>query len=419
MRTRYSLIVWGFVLNLTLVNIAWAESISFDDLPRLVQQQNLAVQGSHAFAAGAKARTGHLPRSFLPKVKAHGGGETFRTLDRDRMTQPVAGVEGNINLLEGGRDYLEEKRRKKELSVKDTQAQKYYLSELRRARNLFVKALFLKDIAGHYRNALANNRQNIELVQKRIDAGLTTETDKLDFAIYQGRLRQELAIVKEDHEHTLELLQSVLGMPLDQEIKLKGSLAHKHTDDLFNADFDPDAHYEVQLLRRQSEALDLAKKKANLWWTPSVDIYGNYNLYPFRERERTAIEERDEYVAGAQLSMNLFDGLQSSREAKSLKFRAKGVKLQSEQKKRELEAQFRKLKHILTLRHDLVHGVQSNVQQTKKYLELTRQEYELGTKNSPDVLSASQRILDQKRRYSEIRRDFLLTKNELVAFLGR
>ncbi len=418
MRRHYLLIIGMFWLSLAFTSLAQARTISFNDLPRLVQQQNLAVQGAETFVGAAKAKTGHLPRSFLPKISAQGGGETFQTLDQKRMTQPVAGVEGNVNLLQGGRDYLEEKKRKKELSIESTQAKKYYLSELRRARNLFVKGVFLKDLIRHYQHALTNNRKNIRLVENRIKAGLTTETDKLDFTIFQSRLGQELAIIKEDHEHTLELLQSVLGLSLNTQVALQGGLGHKHDDSLFDAEFHVEDHYDVQLLAQQAEALDYAKKKANLWWTPSVDAYGSYNLYPFRERERFALEERDEYVAGVQMKMNLFDGLQSSREAKSLKLRSKGVKLQSKQKQRELEAQFRKLKHILTLRHDLVHSVQVNVNKIKKYLRLIQEEYERGTKDSSDVLSAAQRILDQKRRYSEIQRDFLLTKNELQTFLG-
>lgn len=397
---------------------ATARSIRFDELPALVAQHNLGVRGSHEFVKSAQVSQGYFGRSFLPRVSAFGGGERFLTRDQPWMTQPTAGAAATINLFRGGRDLLEDRKRTWETARERAAADHTVRQTLQHARDLFVQALYLHEIIAHYQSALAANRDTLAMVARRIDAGLTTATDRLDCAIYHARLEQELAIVEEEHEHALELLQSVLGLPWDKPLHLTGSLGHDHHDPMFALSVSEISSPDIQALEHESSRLATASTQATRWWTPEVDVYAQYTLFPFRERESHVLRERDDTVFGVQARVHLFDGLRAARKAKDLQLRARGVYLKAAQQTRELEARFRKLHHILQLRHRLVHGVRQSVAHTHAYLQRTRQEYELGTKNSPDVLNAAERILDQQRRYSEIRRDFLLTKNELLALQG-
>jgi outer membrane protein TolC len=397
-----------------------AESVrlSFEDLPRLVEAQNLEVQGAKSFLHAADARTKYLHRSFLPDISAYGGAEVSQQSTVGRKTEPIAGAEANINLLRGGRDYLEENIRQEETALQSYHYKKNTLQELTRARDLFINVLFLEELITNYHQALRRNKENLAMVQTKIDAGLTTETDKLDFEINQIQLNQELAILKEDHEHSLELLRAVLGLDTNTKLTLQGRLTHAEKEAQVKAAFDPSQHHDVSILEKQKNIAKIEKNKAQLWWTPSVDIYANYKLQPFREREQNLLRDRDEAVAGIQMSLNLFDGLKSHNEAKSLRYQSKGYEQQAQQKARELEVQFSALQHRLKLRHDLIHSIQKSVRQGREYLNRTRDEYRLGTKNSPDVLSASQRILDLSRRYATIQRDFLVTRNDVFAILG-
>jgi outer membrane protein len=384
-----------------------------------MSQHNLMMKGSEDSFQAAQTRTKYLHRSFLPNINAHGGVETFQTGSQSRKTEPVAGLAGSINLLRGGRDYLEERLRKENAALKSVELQKSSLSELTRARNLFVNILFFREIKGHYREALSNNKANLGMVQTRIDAGITTETDKLDFKINRNQLNQELAILDEEIEHSVDLLSVVLGLPASTKLQISDAIGHSDKDVDVALSFIASDHYDISILQRKRTLMDIKKKKANLWWTPSLDLYAHYSLYPFREREQTLIENRDEAVVGLQMKMNLFDGLQSQKEAKSFKYQSSAYRKIALQKERELEAHFRKLQHTLKLRRNLVHNMKKNVSQGRHYLSLTRGEYELGTKNSPDVLSASERLLVLNRRYSEVRRELLITKNELMELLGQ
>lgn len=418
MRMRVVFIVFVGIGALGWSQRALARNMRFDELPGLVAAQNLRVQGSHEFVKAAQASQGYFGRSFLPQVSAFGGGERFRTRDQPWMTQPTAGAAATINLFRGGRDLLEDRQRAQAADRERAEADHTIRQTLQHARDLFVQALYLHEIIEHYRSALAANRNNLAMVARRIDAGLTTDTDRLDCKIYHDRLEQELAIIEEEHEHALELLQAVLGVSWNESLHLVGSLGHDHHDPMFALSASEISSPDIQALEHESSRLATAGAQANRWWTPEVDVYAQYTLFPFRERESLILRERDDTVFGVQARVHLFDGLRAARKAKALRLRARGTSLHAAQQTRELEARFRKLHHILQLRHRLVHGVRQSVAQTHAYLQRTRQEYELGIKNSPDVLNAADRILDQQRRYSEIRRDFLITKNELLALQG-
>jgi outer membrane protein len=415
------LIITWLVLFLFSSSLGLAQetlSLSFDDLPKLIEQNNQNVQGAKSSVEAARFRTHYFHRSFLPQIRAGGGGENFRMGTFGSRTEPVGRVEGNINLLQGGRDWLEEKGRQREKSLSKSGLKQTYFSELTRARQLYINILFLKGLIKDYETSVGLTQKNLRSVKRKINAGLTTDADRLDFVIHKGELAQDLAILKQDYRNALSQLRVLLNIAPQSEMTLEDSLDHDHEDVLFSAQFEPETHYDVTSLEDEQSLLNVQKKQAYLWWSPSLDIFANYSLYPFREREFSSLGDRDEYVVGGRLTFNLFDGLQSFSQGKSLSRRAASKKYQSMQRQRELEAEFQNLQDQLKLHHDLVHGMEKNVSNGQRYLSLTLKEYTRGVKNSPDLLSATKRQLDLKRRFAETLRDFLFVKSELLALLG-
>jgi hypothetical protein len=118
-------------------------------------------------------------------------------------------------------------------------------------------------------------------------------------------------------------LRIVLGLPSSSGgLEIRGSLSHFHDADLQSARLDSldfQDHPEVAQLKDQKKIAELQKKQSNRWWTPSVDAYGGYTLYPFRERERSTLGGRDEAVVGGRITFEIFDGLDSKADASARK----------------------------------------------------------------------------------------------------
>ncbi len=411
-----------FLFLLLFPSISWGDIIlvNFEDIPQWVRKHNESVIGGAFHVKAAEDQTHHLERSFLPQIKAQGGGEVFQTGDFEIMTQPVGNVEGTVNLFRGGKDLLEEKMRKKQVQLSKTNLDQRYRMTLVQARFLYAQVLFHQGQLVTLKNALSQSQKDLEAVRQRIAAGLTTESDRLDFEMYHNQLETEQILAQEDYEHSLQELGVVLGVPEGSELRVKESFQtanHEHNPELLEEAASSEKHYDVQALKNKESILDLQSKQAGRWWVPSLEVYGGYVLYPFRERERFSLGSRDEAVGGVRLSLNFFDGLYSSSQKKSLAHQSIAYKHEALQKGREIQVRITKLQHELRIRHELLHTMENNLKRTRDYLSLTTEEYRRGVKSSPEILMVSQRVLDQQRRYLEIRRDYLITKAELLGFL--
>lgn len=408
------LFVFCFFLSLT----ARAETVTvgFDELAGLVTARNKNVLAGMAFAQGARAKTGHLTRSFLPHIQAQGGSETFKTGNVSSRTEPVGLVEGKINLFRSGQDVLEEKIRDGQKALSQTHLTQRQRGEITRARTLFADALFYREGISGIGNVLGKLGHFSGLVRERIDAGLITEADRLELDFLKSRLRQERALLEEDYEHALNELKVTLGLPLSTKLRLHSPM--KKSTAWNPPPVNVQSHHEVVALKEKTTMARLQKKQAARWWAPSLETYGSYGLHAFREREYPDRADRDEAVAGVRLTLNLFDGLQGSSQSRSHDYQAQGYALEAQQRSQELEAQHERLQHELKTRTRLLGQLQANVSRGKRYLEMTLEEYQRGIRTSSELFTALREYLEEQKSLAQTRRDYFHIKSHLMALAG-
>jgi len=400
----------------------WAQDgveLNFEDLPRLLSERNQMVTGSELLVESARTRAGYLRRSYLPAIDAEAGGERFQTGEHGWKTQPYGHVETKLNLFRGGRDRLESLARSELIWLSKANARKTTAAELLEARDTYWELVSNREMAKIIEESLVQNEKYLEKANRRIARGLASETDRLEFEIHRSQLQEEL----ESLNHAAILLEirlaAVVGLPLETRIKTPAAVAHIHEDALLSAAFDPASHPDVAALQARRRGLDLERRKAGSSWLPSLDLYGGYTLYTLREREFLSQSQRDDKAAGLRLSLPLFDGLQSRTEAKAFTLARDGVARQQAQQQASMDARVRIAKEDLKHDHELVHYAEERIEQGKKYLARTLDEYERGVKNSLDMLGAAQKYLAYRRQYAERRKGYQITKDRLLALFGQ
>lgn len=389
-------------------------SVGFDDLPRLVSSGNQGVLAGQAFADGAKAETGHLMRSFLPRVIAWGGGERFESGNIGTRTDPVAGVEGKLNLFRGGKDSLEEKIRRGQADIAKTELKRRGLEALNRARELYADALYYREGLSTLTDALSRTSGFSGAVRKKVEAGLVAESDPLELEIFRDRIKQQRALLEEDYEHSVNDLKVVLGLPLKTNLRLV-------TSKIKTSDWtlDPETHPEVLTLKEKTSIAHLKKKQASRWWAPSLDVYGGYSLEPYREREYADLNNRDDIVGGVRVSMDLFDGLDGASRSRSYGHQERGYALETEQRRRELEAHHERLVHELKTRNKLIGLLNQNIVRGRRYLDMSIDEYGRGIRSSSELFTALREHVEERQRLAETNRDYVRIKSELMMISGR
>lgn len=417
---------WAFITTV-LIGQAWPAqraaadtlNLAFEDLPRLVAENNRNVRAVRQAAEAARGRTGFAQRSFLPHLAAEAGQETFKTGVYDQRSQPYGGVEASLNLFRGGRDSLEENVREGQAKLAETLAKKLQIEELAKARKIYWRLAMNGELIASLEDAKARNEKVLESAQRRINRGLTTDTDRLEFEMYGLELQEEI----ESLTHEMLLLElelaPVLGQLEGTRFATVKAIPHQHDDELLSQEPQPGNMPDVATAREQASLAKFQGSLAARGWTPALDIYAGHHLYTFREREYVLQSERDDQVAGIRLKMALFDGLEPRAAARAFRKQSEAYRNQADHQSETVRARVRIAQEDMKHEDELIHSSERRIELGKKYLALTLDEYDRGVKNSPDVLGALQKWVNLNREYAERRREYQAVRAELLQLLGQ
>ena len=403
------------VLSFCILFNTHALEVNSKNLKTLVEQKNSRVSASQFQIQAAKEREGVLLRSFFPSAKLSASQETFKTgLDRFR-TQPTYGVEGTLNLYNGGRDSFESDIRKTNSELQSVQAKQVLNMELQNARSIYWEILYLRNKVQLIKDAIEINNSNTGSALRRIRSGVATNTDKLEFDMEAVNLNRELDQTEIQLKNNINLLLVILNFEPNEKLEFNEELAHEHDIEpmLQNKPQNFEFQYKDLELNSEINSMQADKEKRNLW--PKIDAFASYYQFNQREKDFTSSIDRDEYAFGIRITIDLPSGFESNRDAASYNYQAKSAEALANIQKREVEAHIKNEMNELNFLHDQVHNADENIKRAQAYYKSTQSEYSRGVKNSPDVLVASQRLFEMRHKRLEIVKDFQISKGHLLA----
>jgi outer membrane protein TolC len=387
-------------------------------VPEQVNANNLSIQGQNQSLEAEKTKRGFLGRSFLPRLTLEFGQERFQTGRYKNYTNPYGMLEARINLFRGGRDKIESELRNLGARIADYNRTTAVRDQISKVRKLQWQIIYNNELIGILEEEQKQNSKIREQAERRARSGVATRSDTLEFVIYNSELEEGLESLRHENKILKIGLLPLLGMSSESELSFDESLTHEHDDQLMKKSFDPRMHPQVSGLNSEHEALGLQKQANNLWWTPSLDLYGGYYLYTLRDRDYLAINARDDRVIGARITIELFDGLNGHNMATANHYQAEAKRLQARYIEKQTEAQYVMLKEDLLHTHEVMHYVEDRIKKSKDYLKVTLAEYDRGVKNSLDALTAMQRYFRYEKQNLEKKREYQTIKTDILALRG-
>ncbi len=359
----------------------------------------------------SEALKGRLTRSFLPKISLSYGRERFTTGPFHRANQPFGGIEAEVNLFNSGKDRIENSLRETQAEISRIEVsiiRAQVLAELKKALSHYA---YLVEVKAVTTAALSQNEENLRSAQKRIEAGLASETDSLDFRQQKIQFKQEISTLEYEMGVTQRLVSTLFGNNPEDTVMTDFTNAH------------PD-HADESKLRQSGDSLILKKAQlqrevANFefenhrrWWTPTFDVYGYAQRFTQKEREYDLSGERNDVTFGFKFTFPIFDGGEGPRGAQATKSLVQAKQNELRSQELVLQRQTLDARKKLELAHDLIHGSEENVQVMNQYRKRVLAEYAKGVKNSPDVLQASLRWIEANIRYAEVKKNYQFAKVE-------
>lgn len=363
---------------------------------------------------GAKALQGNLLRSFLPTVELIYGRERFTTGPYYKTNQPYGGVEARMNVFNSGRDLLESKKinQKSLISELDTEAAKaLLLAELRKSLAHYA---YLSEVITILEEALKLNEASFKDAQKRINAGLATRTDLLDFKQQKIQFSQELQNLNYEMGVTKRMVAVLLGENPEDDVVIKYENAHPEHGKEETLTGDVKKNLLVKKARLFKEVAGLESTLARRWWMPSLELYGYALRFTQKEREYQEVGQRNDVTFGFKFTLPVFDGGDSIAQS-----RAQAALYQAQEKlvlakELEMKKQTMDAQRKLDLAHGLIHGAEENVEVMEDYRRGIKSEYTKGVKNSPDVLQAGQRWISAREKFAEVKKNYQFAKADAL-----
>lgn len=119
------------------------------------------------------------------------------------------------------------------------------------------------------------------------------------------------------------------------------------------------------------------------------------------------------------ISVPLFSGLETLNETRAARSTIAAEEASGATRKTLLARQYvENLLSQLTTISDRINLEEKNLSKSEEYYKITLGEYRRGVKNSPDMVGASERLLEAKIRNLEYRKDFYLTKLKIYELVS-
>ncbi|MBM4251656.1 MAG: TolC family protein [Deltaproteobacteria bacterium] len=395
---------------------AYAEIITFNDLPALVQANNRLIKAASSNLVAFKERTPFLTQSFLPNFTASTGRQVG---EKSSTTDFAAGqsyrLEASLNLYNGGRDQLEEQVREDAHEVAHAELTRESALQLLAARRYFWQIVGLKSLMDLYDEAISATQKYGIAAKRRIDHGIATQSDLIQFELHGDTLLQDRKRLMLELDIAKSQLAVLIGSQDHVGLDVNGTLTHpSHAPvDLSESHLatNPDIHVfkgRIDSLRHQATQLSSSIH-------PQFDLFSDYGQPTY---VGSGGNNQREWLLGLRLRFDLADALTDRRESKARLAQAYATELRLEDHKAKLTAFVHELKSELPLRHELLHDAAKNQERSEALLKLVADEYNRGIRNAAELLSAAEQRLGARRRLIEQTRDFYLTEAQLTSLSG-
>jgi len=393
-----------------------ADTWQLESLQTRVAEQNFAIKEARLEVEAARARAIGGFSLFLPELGGESGirgsRETEKRWDhsyygyaRWKILNGFNNLQ-NFSILRTLRTHAESERGLEEKRV------------LREVTQLFYTLIYWKERETLQKEDLALVQENAVRAQKKISAGLATESDNLEFEL-----------LKQDHELDFSQIERER---ISVELKLKELLKILESDAFEIAGEIPEAlplttdleTLAKALIQRNSDVLqaksDLEVAKAEYRsaigdWLPEGNLEAQYGKLAETD---FVTSQRNSWMVMGTLTLPLFSWGKTFRAHQEKAFKKEKAELKLERKEREAETnlhtQWEELRRLFR-EHEVL---AKKIQVSQKYYRMSLDEYRRGVKNSPDVAAASEVYFSARLRQLENRLSFQKSRLEIAGLVG-
>ena len=263
------------------------------------------------------------------------------------------------------------------------------------------------------------NQEQMKLAKLKKSSGFTSNADVIEFELREATLNSDLKMFAQVIAEKSRELSVLLGRK-DSSVPslVKGHLIRESSTTL---------NKENVLSRLKDSNIDLAEAQAELKMSekdasiakssflPSLDLEAKYGKIANEEK---VFADNNNYSVMLKLSVPLFSGLETMNQTKSARSAVVAKDAAASRRNLSVVAETENLFSQLSTLTDRLNLEEKNLSKSEDYYKITLGEYRRGVKNSPDMVGASERLLEARIRNLEYRKDYYLTKLKIYELVS-
>lgn len=346
--------------------------------------------------------------AFLPSLNAVGGLARIKTDDEVEKGE-VGYLQGSANLFAGFKDRSTFDVQKKKLELSRVAYELKTRTVKEELTEVLTSMIGLHQIEKILNEEFSITQKQKQMAARKVNAGLTSQVDNYEFNLRESEIEIQRRNIAREHEVAHQKLNALFNQEiLDNELTTlsfasTGTLAK----DLNLAAYSN--HPLIQKAKIEEEIAQSEKSSVTADFLPKIDL-----SYSFGRLTPTEDEVKyNESEVALLITIPLFSGFDTYYKRKASVAALASKEHEKNQVILNIKSQFEQLKARASELVELYQIVDKKLLIAEKYYNLTLEEYKRGVKNSPDLVGATERFFDSKKKKIEIQKELELVQVQL------
>lgn len=375
-------------------------------------QKNTELSQMKATTEEAKAQLSTSNSYFLPKIGIESRYESFNS-EFEKVNGVTANLYLDLNLFNGFKDLQNRSILNSELDIVQTEQSRFENNLKWKALAKYTEVQALQENVKTYKEYIQQNLKNIETVKARRNTGRLSESDYLEFELFDSNLKQKLiALESELTEKTTDLNAfsgSEIKTPLETLIVPKKlNFANLDLQQLLKSEKSKLAEYQSRLNNIESR-LKLVRGS----YLPQVDLTLSHGSIGIRD---TDVAPETSIMLKAK--WEIFSGFSTRNEYKVALAQLNKAKTTYDMQSISLYSKTQQLSIFLENNFNQYIIAEQNQKKVKRFIQTVMDEYRRGVKSSSDVISAIELSIKSQMNLNQLRVNYFNARSELQEILG-
>jgi outer membrane protein TolC len=278
---------------------------------------------------------------------------------------------------------------KVQMGIYDAQAQR----TIEAIKMQVVQSYLLLEFSYQYEKVTKEGLNTIQSIYKftkdRFNQGMMQKSDLLNVEVQVKAAVLQNSQAKTQIENVSDQLSLLMG-------NAKGVVYTIHPYQLGNnqkmADSVSKDRSDIRALAAAVNSYDVAIKSTKMGWAPKLNAFANYAI----NDKSIAIAGAKSYIAGVQLSWDIFKGNQIKNKSATQKLEKVKVEQQLNNQIENSNAEIRKTNRAIVDASNKIEQQSIAVQQAEEALRILQNRYEQGLVSTNDILVAQTQLSQQK-----------------------